>query len=519
MEAEFDFLKKLYKKIPAQIKVCFVTAMVTGFLTHLYMLTHKLPNWDDVNCFSNAGSISTVGRWMLQYLKDVPTNWSNPWINGSVAIFLIAISCCLVISVLELKSMTSAVLVPVLFMTFPSVASTMTFMFTVDMYMLGLVFAILAVYLTKKYKYGFLAGGLLLICSLGIYQAYICFSITLFIFLIFQEALQKKQQKALWISIGKAVGVLAVSVVLYILVTKLLCPTMSENDYAGAANMGKISLSELPILVGRSYKRILEYFILKPFSYVSKAAWMVNIFVCVMLGICFVWLMVSKKMWTDRGAFIICILTMVMAPLGIAFFYVMSPEAHYSTLMMYQYVLVYVLLLVFAENMWKESIHSAVKKTVGIVITVLLLLTAGFSYTITGEAYFRMDMSMTRVTAYYNRLLTRLESEGLEYGEPFLIMGHSQAGDDKLLPPEYYSMNDEKFADFSGISPEYGILTAGVRENFMRVYFGLDVPWVSDAEKEDILQSKEFKEMAIYPKEGCVQKINDVWVIKVSEGQ
>ena len=519
MGTEFDFIKKMYKKIPSQTKICFVTAIVTGFLTHLYMLTHKLPNWDDINCFSNAGATSSAGRWMLEYLKKIPTNWSNPWINGSIAIFLIAISCCLVLSILELKSMTSAVLVPVLFMTFPSVASTMTFMFTVDMYMLGLVFAVLAVYLTKKYKYGFVGAGILLIGSLGIYQAYICFAITLFIFWIFQEALQKKGKKIIWTAIGKAVGVLAVSVVVYIFITKLLCPNMADYNYAGTAEMGQISLTKLPILIARSYKRILEYFILKPFSYISTAGWIVNILVCLLLVVCFVWLMVAKKMWKDKNAFVICVLTMLASPLGIAFIYVMSPEAAYSTLMMYQYVLVYILLLVFMENLWKESIQAIGKKIIGMVTVVLLLLTAGFHYTVTGEAYFRMDLSMTRVTEYYNRLLTRLELEGYESGEPFLIMGHSQAGDDKLLPPEHYSLEDEKFEDFSGISPEYGILSSVVRENFLRVYFGMDVPWLSDAEKEEILESEEFEQMSVYPKEGCVQKINDVWIIKISEGQ
>lgn len=519
MTVEFDYFKNLYKKVPSHIKVCFLSAIAAGFLTHLYMLTHKLPNWDDVNCFSNAGVTTLVGRWMLEYLKGIPTSFSNPWLNGSTAILLLAVTCCLVAAVLELKSMTAAVLLPVLFMTFPSAASTMTFMFTVDMYMLGMLLAVLAVYLTKKYKYGFAAGSLVLICSLGIYQAYICFAITLFIVWIFEEALQKKESKRLLLSIAKALGVLAVSVGLYIFLSHLLCPNMSDSNYAGTAEMGQLSLAELPRLIARSYKRIAEYFILKPFSYISTAGRVVNVLICLLLGGCFAGLMAVKKMWKNRFAFAVCILTMLAVPLGMGFIYVMSPKANYSALMMYQYVLLYVLLLVFTEHMEKESMNAFVKRAAAVMSAVLLSLTAIFHYTVTQEAYFRMDMSMTRVMQYYNRLLTRLELEGYESGEAFLIMGHSQAGDDQFLPPEHYGMDDEKFEDFSGISPEYGILTAGVRENFMRIYFGLEVPTVSDGDKEEILQSEEFQAMPIYPAEGCVQKIKDVWVIKISEGQ
>ncbi len=519
MDTEFDWIKKGYGRIKPQTKVCFMVALAAGFLTHLYMLTHKLPNWDDITCFSNAGQTTSAGRWLMEYLKDIPTKWSNPWLNGSVAIFLLAVVCVSLLSVLKLESMTAAVLVPVLIMTFPSVASTMTFMFTVDLYMAGLLFAVLSVYVTNRYRYGFLAGIVLSICSLGIYQAYICFTITLFLFCVIRETIEKTEGKELLKQCVKAVAVLAAGVLLYICVTKLLCPNMADNSYAGVAEMGQISLPELPRLIARSYKRILEYFVLKPFSFISTAGQAVNICVCVLLAGCFVYLTVQKKLWRKKLPFAIGVLAALTAPLGMAFIYVMSPKASFSTLMMYQYVLLYVLLLVLAEQVVKTSGKAMLKKAVTGMTAVLLLLTGVFHYTVTQEAYFRMDMSMERVTAYYNRLLVRLEAEGYTQGEAFLILGHSQAGDELLLPPEYYEMDDEKFADFSGISPEYGILTAGVRENFLRIYFGLDVPWKSDEEKNAILFSEEFQRMPVYPKEGCVQKIDDTWVIKISEGQ
>ncbi len=130
-----------------------------------------------------------------------------------------------------------------------------------------------------------------------------------------------------------------------------------------------------------------------------------------------------------------------------------------------------------------------------------------------------MDMAKERVDAYYNRILARLEAEGYEHGDAFLILGHSQDGDELLLPPEHYMMEDEKYADFSGISPEYGILTSGVRENYMRIYFGMEVPRLDEKEKNAALESGQFEKMPVYPKEGCVEKINGIWVIKISEGQ
>lgn len=517
MENGFDLLGNRIKEIPRQIKICFFTALAVGFCTHLYMLTHKLPNWDDVNCFGNAGITSHVGRWMLDVLKDSITHWSNPWINGSVAIFLLAVSCCLIVAVLKLESITSAVMVPFLVMTFPSAASTMTFMFTVDMYMLGLLMAVLAVYITRKWNYGFVAGIALCILSLGTYQSYICFAITLFIICILQDALAGISAKELWIRIGKAVAVLAGSVLIYIPLCHLIFPDMSNSQYAGTGEMGQISLVELPVSVARSCKRILEYFILKPFSFVSGAEWIANIAVCLLIGVIFVLILWKTKLWEKKTSLVISLLTLAAAPVGMAFIYVMSPKANFSMLMLYQYVLMYVLLLVLWEKLGKLSASAA--GICSIIMTILLLLIGSSHYVITGEAYFRMDMSKQRVDAYYNRLLSRLELEGYIPGERFLIMGHSQDGDDRLLEPEHYFMEDERYADFSGISPEYGILTSGVRENYMRIYFGMEVPFVSDEEKEKILAGESFENMPIYPEEGCVAQIEDIWVIKISQGE
>lgn len=522
MGREFDCLKELYKKIPRQQVICFITAIASGFFTHLYMLTHKLPNWDDVNCFADAGATRNVGRWMLDVLKDTLSKYSNPWLNGSVAILFLALCCCLILCILELKSTTSAVLVPFVVMTFPSVASTMTFMFTVDMYLFGLLLILLGVYLTRRYRYGFGAGIVLCILGLGTYQAYICFAIGLFIFCIFLDALQGRQIKNLLLNMGKAVAVLGVSVFSYIMLSRLIFPDIVNTEYAGAGAMGKIVLSELPREIARCYKRLLEYFILKPFSFVSAPAHIVNILVCLLLAGLFVWLMAAKKMYRKKFHFTICILTMAAAPLGIAFVYVMSPQASFSMLMFFQYVLVYVFLMVLVENLWKERAEGkflSVKKAVSILASCLLLLTGCFHYVVTGEAYFRMDMAKERVDAYYNRILAKLEAEGYEHGDAFLILGHSQDGDELLLPPEHYMMEDEKYADFSGISPEYGILTSGVRENYMRIYFGMEVPRLDEKEKNAALESGQFEKMPVYPKEGCVEKINGIWVIKISEGQ
>ncbi len=37
------------------------------------------------------------------------------------------------------------------------------------------------------------------------------------------------------------------------------------------------------------------------------------------------------------------------------------------------------------------------------------------------------------------------------------------------------------------------------------------------ADKEAIMETEEYQSMAVYPHEGCVRKIGDIWVVKMCE--
>lgn len=534
MVQEMDTIKRIWDKLPRQYFICFFTGLVTGFLTHALMLTNKLPNWDDVNSFGAFGSGMHVGRWFLIPMHSMNGVWSNPWVNGSISIILIAAASCLILSCLELRSTTSAVLTPMILVTFPSVASTMTFMFTVDMYMAGLVMVCLGVWLCRNYKFGFLGAIPLFVLSLGTYQAYICFAISLLIIGIFLSAIHEAPFKKLASEIGKAVLALAGSVLIYMIVTRIVNPEIGNSDYAGIGSMGQISLAELPRMTARCYKRVLEYFTYRPFSFVTPSAQAVNILICILLLFLFSCLVFRKKLWSKKWNFAAALLTIAVLPVGIAFVYIMSPEASFSMLMFFQYALVYLLLLVFLEQYGDErkkllpSSGGAGKtakwiskngfRALSAACAALLFFTAYRNYVVTGEAYFRMYMANERVGAYFNRILAALEmTPGYREGDEFAVLGHVQDNDDQYTLPEHYPMDDERYADFLGISPEFGLLTEGVRDNYIRIYFGYQAPYLGEDKKEALKATEEYKHMPVYPADGCIAKIDGTWVVKISD--
>ena len=80
---KFDILAQINNKIPKRSKICLISGMIIGWLTHFYMLSHKLVNWDDMNSLDEFGSGDYLGRWFLKFIHplgsnaDQKYNWSN----------------------------------------------------------------------------------------------------------------------------------------------------------------------------------------------------------------------------------------------------------------------------------------------------------------------------------------------------------------------------------------------------------------------------------------------------------
>ena len=128
-----------------------------------------------------------------------------------------------------------------------------------------------AVYLFRKYKWGFVPATAMLVCVLGTYQSYISFAITLMLMGMICDLINGKKFPEMLKHGILCVLVLGVSVVIYMVLSHLIYPNIDQETYGGVGNMGKIALSEMPKLIGRCYKRFLEFFLWKPFAFVTKS--------------------------------------------------------------------------------------------------------------------------------------------------------------------------------------------------------------------------------------------------------
>ena len=541
MTQNMDMIKAILGKIPSRIRWCFCTGMISGILIHAYMFTNKLPNWDDINNVGTFGVGSEFGRWFLKYINPLDGIWSVPWIGGLFAVTFLSLAACMVVAALDIRSLTGAVIVPLMMLSFPSVCSMFTFMFTADCYAVGIFLACTAAWLIRRYHFGFLPGIVLLVLSLGLYQAYLCLALGvlvcgLFLDLLRGEKLEGEEARRVFLSGVKTFLVLLVSVVLYNLVARWIFPNL--DSYNGLSQMGQIDPARLPRLILRAYRWVAEYFILKPYSFINDFAWALNVISCLLAaGFVIAWF-VKRRLWKQPAAAVLYLFLAAAVPLAMGSIIIMAPDASVSMLMLYQYVILYIFIMAMLERSLQkedglfsgrgggrtgagggqvEQNGTALPGVLSLFVTAVLLLVGYENFVVTNEAYFRMDIAYERAYAYYNRIMERIETtEGYQPGDAFALVGEYGLSETPDLLGSY-SMDGERFEDLSGVARETGLLTSGVRHNFMKIYIGVEMPDVSEETLEAIRQTEEYQNMPAYPAEGCVQKILDVWVVKTCE--
>ena len=523
---KFDLLAVWNKKIPKYTKICLVTGLIVGWITHFYMLTHKIVNWDDANNMNAYGSGDYLGRWFLKYIHPLGGIHSIPAVHGVLFILLVAVSSCLILEITGIKSTTGAVLVPVVMMTFPSMASTMTFMFMAHTSGMGILMVCLAVYLMRKYRYGIIPCSVLLICVLGTYQSYISFAITLMLLGMINDLINnKKDFKDVFMEGIFCVVVLGVSVLLYMWLSHVIYPNLDNETYGGVGNMGQIEVSQAPVLIARCYKRFLEFFLWKPFAFMTSTKQAANIGVCVLAVVLFVTIVMKKKLYQDILKFILLIVVCSFVPLAAAFIYFMAPEVDYSMLMLYSYALIYVLVLALLEYClieWGSALLMDKTKKYACYLLAIVTIAAIFlscytDYLLTNKAYLRTDLASQRVASYFNRVIGFAEAtEGFMAGDKLTILGEFNYKDNPSSV-EIDVLDAEALRTLDGVALENGLITSGVRDNFIKIFVGYEMARLSGGEKQELMETDAYKEMSVYPSQGSVQKINGVWVVKMCD--
>jgi hypothetical protein len=500
----------------------YAVSAILGFIVFLNRIIYELPNpdaiWNGMVWKDLSGWETSLGRYMIGVWQTLKCNTINPTITAVVCIVILAGICVIVVDIMDIRGIGWQIVVAVLISLSPSVGGTLTYYYCSDMYMFAYLLSVLAVWIVVKKReiWWYVLASVCLMLSLATYQAYLPIAIVISVIYIVKNVLDSEVEfRQLICKAGILIIVGISGIILYLVGFKLVQIFAGVTPEAGRgfSQMGVISIANMPKIIIGCYRKFAEYY-LSTMMINNKYGFrrLINIIffvLCILIGICFL----KKELdFTRKIVFVIMCVTFPLAAMSIC---IMAPEVSiYDTtgsimLPTMNYVYVFVVAIINLLD-----IKSKLKKLIGtitiasIVMVVYMLLVMELQ----GQIYQKKYMDKTYAVA--QNIIFEINKFDCN---KLCIIGTMENGNYPEQYPELKESLHWLTASYGTIWTDYNG-TQGCWQHFISNYGGADYCVCSIDEYKNIVETQEYKDMTTFPKEGSVGIINDVIVVKLSEG-
>lgn len=514
-----DELVANYVKKHKSVFIIGLLLFIAGLICHGYMLFNKLPNFDEAGSVNGFLGIATPhGRWALPFTGILNGPFSSPAINGSLSIFFIILSVFLISDILKINSNLAILCIGLVLVSFPTVTSSLTFMFMCFAFMASLFLEVLAVWLavtdlpffTKYKKATYVLAVCVMAGGLGIYQAYYQVACAL-VLLYGLQLFIKEEKQPVAKSACKLLSLLILGMAVYYIMAKIGCIyTGKEMEVSYGASSIPELIKNIPHAFLRCYSNFVSIFI-SDFRGISFN-WILRIFLFVLvLGgiVLYEYLLFAKHKNLLLGNFMLLLLPLTLGVIG---FTMTSRGLDTLTIFSYSFLVVFPFaILRAADGILKPKISNIL---LGIAL-IISFLTAWQYAILSNNVYTTMDIAKTEAMSYYTTMITQIKStEGYADDLSVCLLG-TESSDQAV-----YDLSDYYRGDVRGQMTCNRFINMYSRYYFLSVFLGFDSDFIDwedycQAASDDTL--KILEEMSPYPDAGSIKIVNDTIVIKISD--
>lgn len=515
----------LYGRIRREWKTAFLTCFVLGLLIHMPILLSDIPNHDGLDSMYFDQNMITSGRWFLSVACGFSSYYTLPWLIGILGLVFLGCAAAALCELLEVRKTWAVMLVSGLLVSFPALASTFAYVYTLDGYMLALLLSVLAVLFVKKRRRGYVPGAFCLAFSMGIYQAYLSFAMILSVFAVWMlfageapagaaSAGQKGSSRA--DSKGKLLyalhylymGVLGAALYYGILQALLRIQGKELDHYQGIDGLGGGFLPQgIAAAAGEMYR---DFF---AFSCRGNVLFgnVFSLAACCVLGalgaLAAFWAIRRGKCWKQPLLFGMMGLLLALLPAVTNIILVISPSVNYHLLMRYQWILYAIGAVALISGRGPGGKAGVWMEWLGLAAAGTLV----FCYSVADNiAYSNLQKRYEKTYAYCVRLLDRIEqTEGYYQGIPIAMIG--------VVGEEQFPVTDITLpvtANMIGMSGDSLLYRGRNYELFIRHYLGATLNILPEEAMLDIYESEEYIAMDSFPGPDSIRVIDGVMYIK-----
>ena len=504
-----EIIGKLNKRILPQWRICFISAILAGLIAHFYKLTNWLPNWDSLVFRYDPQNMLCMGRWFLPVASAPSSFYDLPWLAGLMAIVLHALGTVCICRMFEVRKSVTAALIGAAVVTFPVVASVLTYNYVADAYALSFLLATVAAMLITQEKPKYTLAAVCIALSVGIYQAYITVTITLLLCHLILSLLYKDVEiKTFFLTALKFLltGIAAMALYALALVALLKITGTALLEYQGMDQAA--SFAGLDIWA--SLYTIKEAFV--GYFFGTSAGFSVfnciNVIVFVATVALYLTDAINRKLGIVK--FLLVCALVVLLPIGACILSFMNSTIDYHNLMKMGFFVFYLFFILHYERSWTK--FGAVKLWTILAVVCALVFN---QIVIANVAYHELNMSYEKSYGVLIRVADRIEqTQEAENCDRILVLG-------ALPGSEAYSVNLSP--DMTGATNGYilraddEIVGQSVFCSALNDYCGKNYRFVSGEEKVQVLQKVDAESMKSWPDKDFICVVDNVIVIKLGD--
>ncbi len=508
-------MDSLLAKCKSQWKTTFIGTFIIGFITYFYFMTNHFLTYDSMwNLYSEQDMISS-GRQFLTYACGISSYYDLPALNGMLAIFYLSLTAVFLVEIFDVKSKVFGILLGAFIVTFPSVASTFAYSFTVDGYMLAILITTIAFYITNRYKFGFVVGIILAGIGIGIYQAYYAYLIVLCIIKLLLDLIDETNVKPILSRIWRYLVMGAGGYIFYAISLKcmLMSKSVDLSGYQGTEKVLSFSLKEIPQGLKTAfysfYKFVTEGNVLAA-TEPMKYAFMI----LALVGVgCYVIRFIEKKRYKEVIRIAMAVILLATIPFALNIICILSPSTYMHLLIRYGWVLLFVLVIVLVDRLELSKKSDKLKKAIGIVVAVASVVMVFQFALVSNIAAYNMEERYEKTYALCVRLIDRLEqTPGYKTGDAVAILG----GFPNQENYPHTSITEKQLSGYFGIDGEYVVNSTAKYAEFCAHYLNVTLQLVSQEKEIELTTTEAYQDMECFPSKDCIEQIDGVWVIKLN---
>ncbi len=511
-------LRQTYERNREILIFSLIATFLWGMLAHGYGFMHSSFSHDSLNEFNAANGGDSwkiqLGRYVIPLYRAVfRTQLTLPWLVGMLSLIWIGLAVYFVVRIFNMQSKLIIFVTAGIFTTNITVAATAaTYMHDYDCNMFAMLCAVAAVFLWKRYSWGFFLGAVLLAVSLGIYQSYLSVAIVLIMFVCILKLLDETEfQHVLTVGM-KGIGMILIGGILYYIGLQIVLAVtkipLSSGDYNSLDKVLDVSVGGLPSLILYTYIDCFWRFWNAVSPYPTALVRTVFLLLTGMTAIAVLFGITDKR--GRRLEKLLCAGLVILIPFGMNITYVLVAGVVHD-LMVYAVWLFYLFALLMADWLVKHKANNG-GKILRIACLVLTLVQLYGNVQVANAMYLKKDLEQDAFLSLMTRVVYEMEEyDHYEPGEtPVVFVGLSEQMDDVIS-------GFEKYRTITGMEQAR---MSDTRVNYrMQRYFDyvLSNPAVmaDDAVWTSIQKAEEVLKMPCYPDDGCITMIDDVLVVKL----